>query len=117
MSHPTVVCGKDCTIQIASNSYSAHSFNIALSGRETDVTSFGSSTYGDYEVCIVDGVITVQTYETLDVAPNDVVTIAANVGATSLTYGNCKVISTTDEVDSKGIVNHTSTFRITQAAS
>ena len=46
MSHPTVICGKDCSIQLASSNVSGHLYTVSLSGREKDVTSFGSSKYG-----------------------------------------------------------------------
>ena len=116
--HPVVICGKDVVLTIASNSYSGHSCSVAQTGREIDVTSFGSSPYGDYKVCIIDGVITAQTYQIPSIQPDDVVSISFTAGGTSLTYSNCKSIGYTIEADAKGgVVGCTSTFRITEASS
>ena len=118
MSSPTVICGKACNMTIGGQSYSGHQFSVSKAGRETDVTAFGSSTYGDWFVCIIDGIITLQTYQYPAVEPNDVVTAVGTIASTPeliLTWANCKVISVSDNVDAKGMAGFTTTLRITQA--
>lgn len=109
-----VVCGKDCALTVGSSTYTAHLYTISYAGREVDVTSFGSSIYGDYTVCLIDAVLTAQFYERPDLTPGDVVSVDATIGSTVLTFADSKVVSNTDEVDAKGIVNHSVSIRLTK---
>jgi len=112
----SAICGKTCSVTVGGSSYTAHAFTINYSGREQDVSSFGSSIYGDYIVCLIDAIATVQMYDRPSISPNDTLTFVANIAstpATVLTFSNSKVISTSDEVDAKGIVNHNVQIRLT----
>ena len=113
----SAICGKTCSVTVGGSSYTAHAFTINYSGREQDVSSFGSSVYGDYLVCLIDAIATVQSYDRPALNPNDVITLVATIASTPstiLTFSNSKVITTTDEVDAKGVVNHSTTVRLTQ---
>jgi hypothetical protein len=117
MSSPEIICGKQCNLLIGSASYSVHQYSLSKAGREIDVTACGSSDYGDYFVCIKDGVISAQTYAYPTVEPNDVITVVATIASTPvviLTFANSKVISVVDSIDAKGLVGFTTTIRITQ---
>ena len=110
------ICGKRCALTLGSQTYTAHAFTISYAGREIDVSSFGSSIYGDHVVCLIDAVLTAQCYDRPTLVPGDVITAVATFAETPsviLTFALSKVISVTDEVDAKGIVNHTVTVRLT----
>lgn len=106
------ICGRTCSVTFGSAVTSGYKYEIKLDGKEEDITHFGSTVYGDYQVCIINGMFTVDSYEPVTGAVNDVVTLSSTISAATVSYVGV-ILSKTTSVDAKGIVTYTTSARIT----
>jgi hypothetical protein len=116
MAAAAAICGRLCAITVGGSTYGGHQWTLNQVGREIDITSFGSSKYGDWKVCFADGTVSAQFYERPNVSPDDIVTLVLTLGSTpnvTLTAASTKIIGVTTDVDAKGLVGFTVNMRIT----
>lgn len=115
------VCGDQCTITIAGGStFEGHKFSINVKSLETDTRKFGDGRFGSWTSCSAEGTVTVNTY--LQV-PNLVTGGTANIvcaiptGGVSFSATAARLGEVTCDVDSKGIVEWTYSFKLQGAVS
>jgi len=109
------ICGDEATISVDSSEQTdAHRFNITANAPEIDVRTFGSGDYGEWLACVKDGTITIDTYEPISGLTASVsADITANVGGQStLTANACPCTSVTCDVDAKGVIEWSYTFKL-----
>lgn len=111
----TAICGKACSLTVASGTFSGHQFDLQLTSNEIDVTGFGSGTYGDWIACLAHGMLTMSFYERPTPTINDVVTWSVVLPYTPQVTlsGTGRVVSKGMPVDAKGVVENTLGIRIT----
>jgi len=111
------ICGKDCSITVdGSGSFEGHSFTIDTNSDETDVRAFGSGDYGEWLACAKNGTITINSYLNPGVTSGDTADIVAVIGTPAvltITANSCKCTNYNISVDAKGIVEFSTTFRLT----
>ena len=110
------ICGRECSVKFGSDVTSGYKYEIKLDGKEEDVTHFGSTEYGDYQVCMINGTFTVDSYEAVTGDVSDVVSLSSTIGETTVTYAGV-ILSKATSVDAKGIVSYTTSARITGTSS
>ncbi len=116
------ICGRTCSVTVqkeggyASN-YDFHNAQLSLEGIETDVTAFGSGIYGDWVTCGANATLTAGCYDNIlgIMDPGDEVTVVLTLGYEAPVTVTCaaKVSTIGSDVDAKGIVMNSVTFRLT----
>lgn len=109
------ICGKDCSITIDGAKKEGHSFTIDTTSEETDVRAFGDGDYGSWLNCAKAGTVTINTYANPGVTAGDEADLVATIGSPAvltLTMTAAKCTAFNINVDAKGIVEFSTTFRL-----
>jgi len=107
------VCGSTCTVQInGGTAFEGHRFTITGNSPSTDVRVFGSGEYGAWLSCTRDGQVTIDSYLTPAISPGATATLIMTINATDYTATDAIMESKSANVDAKGIVEWSTTWRI-----
>jgi len=108
-----LICGDNCTITVGGGSaFEGHRFTITGNSPSNDVRVFGSGDYGAWLSCIKDGQITIDTYLDPAVSPGGTGTIVMVISTTTYTATDAILETKSVNVDAKGIVEWSTTWRI-----
>ena len=117
-----MICGDTCSVTVNGGAtFEGHKFAINIKSTEENVRKFGANNrFGDWLACSAEGTVTINTYLQI---PNLVTGAATSVictiplgsgggGAVTLTCAAARLVDVSTDVDSKGIVEWTWTFKL-----
>lgn len=109
------VCGDTVAITGDFAGIGAHTITIDVTSNEQDVRAFGDTGgFGSWLACSKAGAITIQSYAAYAGDVGDTGTLAASIGGVDVSFP-VVVTGLNTSVDAKGVIEHSTSLRVTSA--